>query len=145
MDGATHFFTMNAGTGQSRATPLARVENRPKPEEKPKPSKAPRCTCGRCGSTRKRTPAPARDVGPLDREANLRLARELDELAAMVERAGDLDTARTIRERALVCHDLEEVEARNEARKAGTVTYVRAGGFVKGILTAPGVPSALDR
>ena len=142
MDGATHFMTVNTN-GTSHATPMARVENRPQPEAKAKPSKAPRCTCGRCGTGRKA--APARDVGPLDREANLRLARELDELAAMVERAGDLDTARTIRERALVCHDLEEVEARNEARKAGTVTYVRAGGFVKGILTAPGVPSALDR
>lgn len=107
------------------------------------PEKAPaeaqnRTSCG-C-----ETCAPRTEPEPLDREENLRLARELDELAAMLERAGDLDTARTIRERALICHDLEEVEARNEARRAATMTEVRVGRKIRPIIGAPWEDSVLN-
>jgi hypothetical protein len=140
----THFLTMNARTGQSRITPLARVENRPKPEADAKPSKAHRCTCGKCGTGRNRTPPPARPVPPFDPVENTALARRLDAEAAEAAANGDAERAAELRERALLCHDLTEVHDREEARKAATATYVRAKRFVKGILTPPGVPSALD-
>ena len=138
MKGPTHFLTLNAKNGTSHATPLRQVENKPPAKAKPAA-----CGCGRCGSARKRTP-PARQVEPLDREGTVLLARRLGEEAAEAERAGNMDRARELRGRELLCLDLEKVHDREEARKAGTLAEVRQRRR-PGILTAPGVPSVLDR
>ena len=143
MDGPTHFLTLNSN-GTSHATPLARVENRPKPEADAKPSKAPRCTCASCRPSSKPPPARSRKVPPFDRTENLLLARQLGEAAANAERAGNLDRARELRHRELLCLDLEKVEAKEEAKRAGTVAEVRMAREIRGVLTAPGTPSVLD-
>lgn len=108
-----------------------------------KAAKARACECATC-RPRSKPPASTRTPEPFDLEATILHARRLDDEAVEAAANGDADRAAELRDRALLVHDLAELHGREEGRKAGIMTEVRARRFVRPIVAAPWERSALD-